>query len=90
MIIQLNDAELVWEFDENNTNAAEISDNNLKLVKNSEILWNMRDIVGYDDCCVGVHLLSKNEFYFVTFNGLGFTMRVEGNEVTCVKSVITK
>ena len=90
MIIQLNNAELVWDFDENNTNAAEIPDNNLKLVRNAEILWNMRDTVGYDDCCVSVNLLSDNGFYFVTFMGLGFTMRIEGNSVICVKNVITK
>lgn len=90
MIFQLNNAKLVWDFDESNTNAAEIPDNNLRLVKNSEALWNMRDIVGYDDCCVGVHQLSENEFYFVTFLGLGFTMRIEDHKVTCIKKTITK
>ena len=90
MIFSLGNTELVWEFDPNNTNAAEIPDNNLKLVKNSATLWNMRDIVGYDDCCVSVHRLSENEFYFVTFLGLGFTMRIEDHTVTCIKKTITK
>ena len=50
----------------------------------------MRDVVGYDDCCVGVYRLSENEFYFVTFLGLGYTMRIEDNTVTCIKKTITK
>ena len=90
MIFDLENAGLVWDFDEKNTNAAEIPDNNLKLVKDSEVLWNMRDTVGYDDCCVGVHPISENEFYFVTFLGLGFTMRIEENTVICIKKTITK
>ena len=90
MIFRLGAAELVWDFDENNTNAAEIPDNNLRLMINSVTVWNMRDTVGYDDCCVAAGQLSENEFYFITFMGLRFTMRVEDNAVTCVKSNITK
>ena len=89
MTFIIDNAELVWDYDKT-TNAANISDNNLKLVRSSEVLWNMRETVGYDDCCVGVHQLSDSEFYFVTFMGLGFTMRVEGNAVICVKKVFTK
>ena len=90
MIFQFDNAALVWDFDESNTNAAEIPDNNLRLVKNSEVLWNMRDTVGYDDCCVAAGQLSEIEFYFITFMGLRFTMRYEGSAVTCVRSAITK
>lgn len=90
MIFRLENAELVWDFDESNTNAAEIPDNNLRLVNNSETLWNMRDTVGYDDCCVAAGQLSENEFYFITFMGLRFNMRVEDNAVTCIKTTITK
>ena len=90
MAFQLVNAVLVWDFDENNTNAAEIPDNNLKLMINSVTVWNMRDTVGYDDCCVAMGILSENEFYFITFMGLRFTMRLEDNAVACIKTAITK
>ena len=90
MIFLLDNADLVWDFDENNTNAALIPDNNLRLMKKSGILWNMRDTVGYDDCCVAAGQLSENEFYFITFMGLRFTMRVEDNAVICINTAITK
>ena len=90
MVFKLGNSELIWDYDKNNTNAAKISDNNLKLMISSDTVWNMRDTVGYDDCCVGVHKLSENEFYFVTFLGLGFTMQIVNNTVTCIKKTFTK
>ena len=93
MIFRLENAELIWDFDPKNTNAALIPDNYLKLVKDSgayETLWNMRDTVGYDDCCVAAGILSENGFYFITFMGLRFTMRFDGNAVTCINTAITK
>lgn len=50
----------------------------------------MIDTVGYIDTCVGLSILSDDSFYFVTFCGLGFTMRVVGDNIECIKKEITK
>ena len=50
----------------------------------------MKDTVGYTDTCVKLSVLSEDTFYFVTFAGLGFTMKVVGDNVECIKKRITK
>ena len=77
---------LIWDFDKVESNAAKLKDNNLYI----EGIWNMKDTVGYADVCVSVSILSDDTFYFVTFCGLGFTMKLVGNSVECTKKQITK
>lgn len=77
---------LVWDFDKTESHAAKLKDNNLFI----EGIWNMKDTVGYTDTCVSVSILSEDTFYFVTFCGLGFTMKLVGNTIECVKKQITK
>ena len=50
----------------------------------------MKDTIGYTDTCVGLSILSDDSFYFVTFCGLGFTMRVNDGNIECIKMQITK
>ena len=50
----------------------------------------MKDTIGYTDTCVGLSILSDDSFYFVTFRGLGFTMRFNDGNVECIKKQITK
>lgn len=72
---------LTWEH-----TATDPAENNLYI----KGIWNMKDTVGYTDTCVAVSVISDDIFYFVTFNGLGFTMQVVDNEVRCIKKQITK
>lgn len=46
----------------------------------------MKDTVGYTDTCIGVSQLPNDCFYFVTFRGLGFTMKVLDNNAECIKN----
>ncbi|MBQ8798469.1 MAG: hypothetical protein IJZ55_02765 [Lachnospiraceae bacterium] len=82
----IQDKKLIWDFDEAESNATKLRDNNLFI----EGIWNMKDTVGYTDTCVGVSMLSDDTFYFITFRGLGFTMRVAGDNVEFIKKQITK
>lgn len=82
----IKDKKLIWDFDKAESNASKFKDNNLYI----EGIWNMIDTVGYIDTCVGLSILSDDSFYFVTFCGLGFTMRVVGDNIECIKKKITK
>lgn len=82
----IQDKKLIWDFDKSECNAAKLKDNNL-FIKD---IWNMKDTLGYTDTCIGVSILSDDTFYFVTFCGLGFTMRLVGDNVKCIKKQITK
>lgn len=77
---------LVWEYDAAIQDASKLKDNNLYI----EGVWNMKDTVGYTDTCVGLSVVSKDCFYFVTFGGVGFTMKVADGKVECIKKQITK
>lgn len=85
MIFSIENKKLVWDFDENK-DASKLLENNLYI----ENIWNMKDTVGYTDTCVSVSILSDHTFYFITFNGLGFTMEIKGNEIKCIQKQITK
>lgn len=82
----VHDKKLIWEFDKSESNASKLKEDNLFI----EGIWNMKDTVGYTDTCVGLSVLSEDSFYFITFRGLGFTMKVVGNVVECIKKQITK
>lgn len=82
----IQDKKLIWDFDKAESNAAKLKDNNLFI----EGIWNMKDTVGYTDTCVAVSILSDDTFYFLTFRGLGFTMRLAGDNVEFIKKQITK
>jgi len=77
---------LIWKFDRNESDAHQLIEDNLFI----EDIWNMKDTVGYTDTCVSVSVLSEDSFYFVTFRGLGFTMRIVGEKVECINKQITK
>ena len=80
---------LLWDFDPSDSNAANLEINNLYLIEKNNIIWNMLDTTEHEDSCVGVSLISNNQFYFVTFCGLGYTMQIS-NGVECIKKQITK
>ena len=85
----INGKKLVWDYydyDKTSIDASRLKDNNLHI----DNIWNMKDTVGYTDTCVGVSILDDDTFYFVTFCGLGFTMKVLENTVECIKKQITK
>lgn len=77
----IQDKTLIWDFDKTESNASKLKDNNLFI----DGIWNMKDTVGYTDTCVNLLILSDDSFYFVTFCGLGFTMRVVGDSVECIE-----
>lgn len=82
----INGKKLVWDHDQTNNDACKYKDNNLYI----DGIWNMQDTVGYTDTCVSVTQLTEDSFYFVTFCGLGFTMKVLEEKVECIKKQITK
>ena len=82
----INGKKLIWDFDNTESNASKLKDNNLFI----DGIWNMKDTIGYTDTCVGLSILSDDSFYFITFYGLGFTMRVNDGNVECIKKQITK
>lgn len=82
----IQDKKLIWDFDKTESNAAKLRTNNLFI----EGIWSMKDTVGYDDVCVAVCMVSEDTFYYVTFQGLAFTMRLVGDNVECIKKEITK
>ena len=83
----VNGKKLVWDYDDtSNIDASRLKVDNLYI----DHIWNIKDTVGYTDVCVGVSILADDCFYFVTFCGLGFTMKVLENKVECIKKQITK
>lgn len=93
MIIDFTNGQLVWDFDRENGSVSDISkipDNNLSFLLDGSEIWNMHDTVGYDDVCVSVSTISENEFCFITFNGLCFTMRCIDGKIDLVNTKITK
>lgn len=90
MIIDFTNGQLVWNFDREKGLISEIPDNNLSFMFDGREIWNMRDTVGYDDVCVSASAVSDNEFCFITFNGLCFTMRYIDGKIDLVNTKITK
>lgn len=82
----VHNKKLIWEFDPNESSATKLKENNLYIPD----VWYMQETVGYSDACVGVSILSEDTFYFVTFQGLGFTMTVTDSGINCIKKQITK
>lgn len=77
MKYKIKDKELVWNED--------LSDNNLYI----EGLWNMKETVGHDECCVLLRMIDDDSFYFATYNGMGYTMKLE-EELKCIKKQMTR
>lgn len=75
----IQDKKLIWD--------ADMVKNNNLFIKD---IWNMKDTVGYDDACVAVRILSDDSFYFITYCGLGFTVKLVGDTVECIQQEITK
>lgn len=90
MVYKISGKTLVWDFDPNETNAANLRDNNLYLTDGPRIIWNMSDTVKSGDCCTGVNIMSNDTFYFYTFWGFGVYMRVEKDGVMCIKKSLLK
>ncbi|MBQ9122570.1 MAG: hypothetical protein IJY10_03650 [Lachnospiraceae bacterium] len=82
----MQEKKLVWDFDKTQSDASKIKENNLFI----EGLWNMKDTVGHNDACVAVSILSEDSFSFITFNGLAYTMKINGDMVECIGKTITK
>lgn len=82
----VHNKKLIWDFDEEERNVAEIKENNLYIPD----IWNMKDTVGRSDACVGLTIISEDTFYFVTFQGMGYTMTVKDTGIICNKKQITK
>ena len=77
---------LIWEWDEEETNARNFKDNNLYI----EGIWNMSDTLGRTDTCVGVSITGENTFSFVTISCIRYSMTVSDGKVELISSVITK
>lgn len=86
MEYSVRNKKLIWDFDEKERNAAKLKENNLYIPD----IWNMKDTVGRSDVCVGVTIISEDTFYFVTFQGMGYTMTVNDTGIICSKKQITK
>lgn len=82
----LNGKKLMWELDITETCPGNCKLDNLYL----EDIWNMRDTVGESTTCGVINILSPDTFYFVTFDGLGFTMQYDGDHMVCIKKWWTK
>lgn len=85
MEYNLDGKRLIWNYNKE-LGCKALKDNNLYI----ENIWNMKDTVGYTDSCIMLKVLSKDTFYFTTFNGLGFTMFYNGSDVICIGKRITK
>lgn len=91
----IDGCELLWIFDSNNSNAANIKSNNLLAVHQDstgrmQLIWNMKEAVLREECCVSVSLGEDRTFSFNTFNGKRFTMKAEGGTVEPIDSRVTK
>lgn len=87
--IAFDDKKLIWIWDNQETSAAQLPLNNLFILDaQGREVWNMKDCVGYDDVCVGMHKVEDDSFYFVTFMGLGFTIDLHRFQV--LKKQMTK
>lgn len=68
---------LIWEDDD------EVSDcpyNNLYI----KDLWNMKDVLGRDDVCTDLQIISEDIFSFFSFNGFRVKIQIKDNEVKCL------
>lgn len=86
---QLDDKKIIWFHDLNNHQASKLYLNNLFICDSQfHVLWNMKDVVGYDDVCVLLRTVDEKCFYFAIFIGLGFTINIRTFEM--IGKVITK
>ena len=49
----------------------------------------MKETVGHDECCVLLRMIDDDSFYFATYNGMGYTMKLE-EELKCIKKQMTR
>ena len=77
---------LIWEWNEEETNARNIKDNNLYI----EGIWNMSDTLKRTDACVGVTITGDNTFSFVTFTCIRYSIAVSNGKIELVSKQITK
>ncbi|MEG0275694.1 MAG: hypothetical protein RR630_01550 [Coprobacillus sp.] len=86
---QINNKKIIWFYDVDNHNAGELYLNNLFVCDEYyHVLWNMVDVVGYDDVCVGFHFVDDQSFYFNIFIGLGFIIDI--NTFEMISKIMTK
>ncbi|MEG0592949.1 MAG: hypothetical protein RR512_06515 [Coprobacillus sp.] len=86
---QYNNKIIVWFYDFHNHKASDLYLNNLFVCDSDyHVLWNMRDVVGYDDVCVLYRSVNEESFYFAIFMGLGFTINI--NTLEMISKVMTK
>lgn len=82
---------LVWDYDKNNTNAANLRPFNLYLINDFTIVWTMKETVDWkNETCTGVRIISPDTFYFTTFACVGFTMKLLNGKIICIKQVFTR
>lgn len=82
-IYDLKCGKLHWNFESKDpgfSKTSGLSDNNLFIPG----LWNMKDTVGHDDCCVVLDVESEEAFSFTTFNGMRYSMTADKSSV-CLK-----
>lgn len=79
---------LIWFWNDSEHHASKLLLNNLSVCEeNGQELWNMKDVVGYDDACVSCALLEE-AFTFVTFSGIRYTIDLQSFQV--LRKQITK
>lgn len=72
---EISDKKIIWFWDDG-MKAGEFLTNNLFVCDSSfHELWNMKDVRGVDDVCVGLSL-RENSFYFCTFWGIGIEVDI--------------
>ncbi|MGN0387607.1 MAG: hypothetical protein ACI4ER_02245 [Suilimivivens sp.] len=90
-ILEIDTNKIVWFWNEGESNASKMPVNNLIIYNNSyQQIWKIDNFLGYDEMCTGISQKSKSTFYFCTFMGLGFTMEISGEKITCLKKTLIK
>ena len=69
--------DLIWE---NDDDLSKCPYNNLYI----KDFWNMKDVMGHDDVCTDLKIVSEDTFSFFSFNGFRVKMQIKGDEIKCL------
>ncbi len=83
----LNNKTVVLDLDDDIKDASLIISNNLKVIDNGKIVWELDEAIK-NDACVQLNIISDEEIEFITFNGLRKTLNLKTLKITM--SQITK
>ena len=83
----LNNKTVILDLDDDIKDASLIISNNLKVIDNGKIVWELDEAIK-NDACVQLNIISDEEIEFITFNGLRKTLNLKTLKITM--SQITK